>query len=228
MSPSAAPSNRKPPRRILVVDDEEPLRHMLRLILERAGYAVVGAADGQEGLEVLGSEPGISIVLCDLRMPRLDGMAFLEAARRTRPGLLVIMMSAYGNTDTAIEAVKRGAYDFVSKPFRADEIVLVLRKVEERESLARENATLRAEVALRQPVLEGSLGGPEDEMRSHEGRPRSVSGDLSIPDRVAALERVLIQEALLRTGGNRTRAARLLEISYKALVYKIRDYGLEA
>jgi len=105
------------------------------------------------------SEPDVSIVLCDLRMPRLDGMGFLEAARRVRPDLLIIMMSAYGTTDTAIEAVKRGAYDFVSKPFRADEIVLVLRKVEERESLARENATLRAEVSRQRFGLVGASGG---------------------------------------------------------------------
>lgn len=119
---------------------------MLRLILERADYSVVTASNGLEGLDIVGREPDIRIVLCDLRMPGLDGMGFLEAARKLRPELLVLMMSAYGTTDTAIEAVKRGAYDFVSKPFRTDEILLSLRKVEEREKLARENEQLRAEV----------------------------------------------------------------------------------
>jgi two-component system response regulator AtoC len=144
---------------VLVVDDEESLRHMLRLILERAGYEVVTAADGEQALERLSSRPDIWVVLCDLRMPRLDGLGFLAAAREQHPGVLVIMMSAYGTTDTAIEAVKQGAYDFVSKPFRPDEIVIALRKLEERERLSRENEALRQEVARHSLDLVGAEGG---------------------------------------------------------------------
>ncbi len=159
-TPGAAPGARP---RILVVDDEESLRHMLRLILERAGYAVVTAAQGREALAILEGDPEIWVALCDLRMPELDGLGFLEQARQRFPGLLVIMMSAYGSTDTAIEAVKRGAYDFVSKPFRPDEIVITLRKLEERERLARENEVLRRELGQQRSTT--SLVGAEDGLR---------------------------------------------------------------
>ncbi|MFH1467284.1 MAG: sigma-54 dependent transcriptional regulator [Pseudomonadota bacterium] len=145
----SAPRDARPPSRVLVVDDEESLRHMLRLILERAGYEAITAQDGEDALRVLEREPDVWVVLCDLRMPRLDGLGLLRELRRRHPGLLVIMMSAYGSTDTAIEAVKQGAYDFVSKPFRPDEIVITLRKLEERERLARENERLRTEIAER-------------------------------------------------------------------------------
>jgi two-component system, NtrC family, response regulator AtoC len=144
---------------VLVVDDEEGLRHMLRLILERAGYEVVTAVDGEDALQQLAQRPDIWVALCDLRMPRLDGLGFLARAREQHPGLLVIVMSAYGTTDTAIQAVKRGAYDFVSKPFRPDEIVIALRKLEERERLSRENQSLRQEVARHTHRLIGSDQG---------------------------------------------------------------------
>jgi len=144
---------------VLVVDDEEGLRHMLRLILERAGYEVETASDGEHALAQLELRPDIWVVLCDLRMPRLDGLGFLERARDRYPEALFIMMSAYGTTDTAIEAVKRGAYDFVSKPFRPDEIVITLRKLEERERLSRENLALRQEVARHNHSLIGGDQG---------------------------------------------------------------------
>ncbi len=147
---------------VLVVDDEEGLRHMLRLILERAGYEVVTAAEGEQALEQLALRPDIWVVLCDLRMPRLDGLGFIGRAREQHPGVLVIMMSAYGTTDTAIEAVKRGAYDFVSKPFKPDEIVITLRKLEERERLHRENESLRQEVARHTKRLVGAEQGLRD------------------------------------------------------------------
>ncbi len=151
-------------RIVLVVDDEENLRHMLQLVLERAGYRVLTARDGLEALEVLDKEPAVSLVLCDVRMPRLDGLRFLEEVARRRLDLLVVMMSAYGSTDMAIEAVKRGAADFVNKPFRRDEVVITLRKVEERERLARENEALRRELA--QQRLSTELVGAEGGLRA--------------------------------------------------------------
>ena len=144
-------------RCVLVVDDEAPVRHMLRLVLERAGYTVIEAIDGEHGLEQLTNEPEIDLVLSDLRMPRLDGMAFLDRALVLRPDLLVVMMSAYGSRETAFEAVRLGAQDFVSKPFHADEVLFTLQKLEERERLARENQRLRVEVA-RDKGLDGLVG----------------------------------------------------------------------
>jgi two-component system response regulator AtoC len=128
--------------RILIIDDEENMRHMLAVLLEKEGYHVATAADGKEGLE-LALENFCDIILCDLKMPVMDGMAFLEKFQNTQLESTVIVMSAYGTLDTAIEAMKNGAYDYVSKPFKPDEILLTLRKAQERERLRKENRLLQ-------------------------------------------------------------------------------------
>ena len=132
-------------RPILVIDDEAALRHMLRLVLERDGYAVSEAASGREGLDRLQST-GFELILCDIRMPELDGQAFLKEKVARRLEGTVIMMSAYGTIDTAVECMKLGAYDYISKPFRPDEILLAVRKAEERLSLQRENVQLQEDL----------------------------------------------------------------------------------
>ena len=130
---------------ILVIDDEANMRHMLSALLTKQGYKVDVAANGSEGLDWMG-RVGYDFVLCDLRMPVMDGMAFLEQVRRSGLGATVIMMSAYGTIDQAIETVKQGAYDYISKPFNLEEILLVLRKAEERERLRRENRQLKEQI----------------------------------------------------------------------------------
>jgi len=127
---------------LLVIDDEPGLRQSLHLILTDEGHAVTVAADGAAGLAraLAGS---FDVILCDVRMPVMDGLAFLHEYRRAGGAALVIMMSAYGNEDAAVEAMKQGAYDYIPKPFRADEVVLVLRKAEERERLRGEVESLR-------------------------------------------------------------------------------------
>ncbi|HEX7239757.1 MAG TPA: sigma-54 dependent transcriptional regulator, partial [Longimicrobiaceae bacterium] len=131
--------------RILVIDDEAGLRHTLSLLLREEGYEVATAEDGEVGLRTaLADPPGL--ILCDVRMPRLDGLQFLDRYQEAEGTALVIVMSAYGSLDTAVEAMRRGAYDYVSKPFNADEILLTLRKAEEREQLRREVDRLRKQV----------------------------------------------------------------------------------
>jgi two-component system response regulator AtoC len=131
--------------RLLIIDDEENMRHMLATLLTRAGYRVDTAIDGHNGLEML-EESNYDVILCDLKMPRMDGMEFLKAARSKIVSATVIMMSAYGTIDTAIEAMKLGAYDYISKPFKTDEVCLTLKKAEERERLKRENRRLRERI----------------------------------------------------------------------------------
>ena len=118
------------------------MRHVLSVLACSAGYQTAAAADGAEALALLAREP-FDFILCDVKMPRMDGMAFLKAAEPYRAESTVIMMSAYGTIDLALEAMKAGAYDFISKPFKADEVLMALKKAEEREGLRRENLRLR-------------------------------------------------------------------------------------
>ncbi len=163
----------KPTLRVLVVDDEESLRHVLGLMLGRVGYEVSSARNGREALGRLG---GVDVVLCDIRMPDMDGLQFLDALPAGAPP--VVMMSAYGSVDTALEAMRRGAYDYVSKPFKQDEIVLTLRKLEERERLLAERGAL----AVENVRLADRAGVPIEGFISHAPAMREV---LRIASRVA-------------------------------------------
>ncbi len=127
---------------ILIIDDEANMRHMLSVMLSRQGYRVDPAADGEEGLGCL-MDNVYDYILCDIRMPEMDGKTFLIRALEGHVTAPIIMMSAYGSVDTAVECMKLGAYDFISKPFKKDEIVMVLKKAEERERLKEENSQLR-------------------------------------------------------------------------------------
>jgi len=142
-------------KRVLVVDDEENIRLMLETVLTQEGYEVAVAESGARALEAM-EKTSFDVVLSDIRMPRLSGLNLLDKVQELYPQLVVIMMSAYGNVDTAIEAMKRGAYDYIAKPFKPDEVVLLLRKAEERERLKFENVKLRSEVARFKG--EGKLG----------------------------------------------------------------------
>lgn len=133
---------------ILVVDDEESVRSMVAVLLQKEGYQVSSADGGQEALDLLG-EQAFDLVLSDIRMPRMDGLQLLDRIQALYPDITVIMMSAFGTVDLAVEAMKRGAYDYISKPFKPDEILLALRKAQERESLRRENLRLKEEIGER-------------------------------------------------------------------------------
>jgi two-component system response regulator AtoC len=133
------------PKRILIIDDEENFRHMLSLILNKEKYEVDTASNGAEGLQKI-TASAFDQVLCDIRMPEMDGLAFLREVQKIGTDATIIMMSAYGTLDIAIEAMTLGAYDYISKPFKPDEVILTLRKAEERERLRKENEFLRKEV----------------------------------------------------------------------------------
>jgi two-component system response regulator AtoC len=132
-------------KRLLIIDDEANMRHMLSTVLKKADYQVKTAADGAEGLEMIQQSP-YDFILCDIKMPNMGGMEFLKLSRDRIGAATVIMMSAYGSIDTAIEAMKSGAYDYISKPFKTDEVYLTLKKAEERESLKAENRSLKERI----------------------------------------------------------------------------------
>ncbi|MBW2064464.1 MAG: sigma-54-dependent Fis family transcriptional regulator [Deltaproteobacteria bacterium] len=128
-------------KRVLIIDDEMNMRHMLKVMLEKSGYFARTASDGVEGLKAM-DEDNFDFILCDLKMPRMDGMTFLKKSTEKYPEKTYIMMSAFGTIDTALEAMKIGAYDYISKPFKQDEVLLSLKKAEERERLKEENLRL--------------------------------------------------------------------------------------
>jgi two-component system response regulator AtoC len=132
-------------KRVLVVDDEENIRVVLRALLRKHGYEVEVADSGESALAQVDTF-GPDVILTDVRMPKMGGLDLLATLRAKQNMATVIVMSAYGNVDLALEAMKAGAYDYVGKPFKPDEIVLALKKAEERESLRRENAALKSQI----------------------------------------------------------------------------------
>jgi two-component system response regulator AtoC len=132
--------------RVLIIDDEENMRHMLKIMLSKAGYVVECASDGIEALTLM-ENSDFHFVICDIKMPRMDGMTLLKKAREKYPEKSYIMMSAYGSMETALEAMKQGAYDYISKPFKTDEVLLTLKKAEERERLKQENIELKTKLS---------------------------------------------------------------------------------
>ena len=109
-------------KRILIIDDEENMLHMLKTILSKEGYEIITAGNGIEGLEKIETNL-FDTILCDLRMPEMDGLSFLKTVKVKNTDSTIIMMSAYGTIDLAVEAMKQGAYDYISKPFKPDEII---------------------------------------------------------------------------------------------------------
>jgi len=132
-------------KKLLIIDDENNMRHMLSTMLRKTDYLIDTAADGAEGLDKIGLQ-FYDVILCDLKMPKMSGIDFLKTAGEKLAGTTVIIMSAYGTIDTAVEAMKLGAYDYISKPFKSDELFLTLRKAEERDSLKRENLNLKEQI----------------------------------------------------------------------------------
>ncbi len=144
-------------RRVLIVDDEQNLRHMLQTLLKREGYEPVGVSSVEGALMELEDRP-YDIVITDLRMPGQSGMDLVDEIRRRNMDTTGVVMTAYGSRDIAIEAMKRGAYDYISKPFEADELVLLLHKAEERERLFRENQSLHNQIRAGGQEPETGLG----------------------------------------------------------------------
>ena len=132
-------------KRILVVDDEESIRLTLSALLGHRGYHVIAENSAAKALEVLETEE-VDVILADVRMPDMDGIELTRRIVAQEMPVTIIVMSAYGSVETAIKAMKAGAYDYITKPFKTDEVILTLTKAEERESLRRENAALKAEM----------------------------------------------------------------------------------
>ncbi|EKD33828.1 MAG: hypothetical protein ACD_75C02579G0003 [uncultured bacterium] len=130
---------------ILVIDDELNMLDMLSAFLRKEGYRIVTAENGQQGIESA-EENAFDFILCDLKMPVMDGLQFLAAAKAREIDSTIIMMSAFATVDIAVQAMKLGAYDFIIKPFKLDEVSCTLEKAAERVQLQKENRHLRQKV----------------------------------------------------------------------------------
>ena len=145
-------------RRVLVVDDEENLRHMLQILLRREGYETVGAASVRGGAGRARAPSPSTSSWSTCACPGGPGSSWSTRSGGASWSTTVVVMTAYGSKEVAIEAMKRGAYDYLSKPFESDELVLLLRKAEERERLFRENQTLRRQLRPGRTRSETGLG----------------------------------------------------------------------
>ncbi|RKY34306.1 MAG: sigma-54-dependent Fis family transcriptional regulator [Candidatus Omnitrophota bacterium] len=130
---------------ILVIDDEQGMRKYLQRLLIQEGYQVILSPQGEKALEELKKER-VDLALVDLKMPKVDGIEFLERAKAILPELPIIIMTAYATLETAIEAMKKGAADYINKPFDMDEILLVINRALERKRLEEENILLHKEL----------------------------------------------------------------------------------
>jgi two-component system response regulator HydG len=145
--------------RILIVDDEPGMRRSLAIMLRRQGYAVVEAADGVEASERLGQDV-FDLVIADVRMEPVSGLDLLKHVKQASPATEVVLMTAFGTIESAVEAMRQGAHDFITKPFQPDEILLRVRNALEKHALRREVDRLRAEMQSARSA-EGVVGASE-------------------------------------------------------------------
>src|SRR5690349_5473383 len=142
---------------ILVVDDEEIMREILEKLLTREGYHVRVASSGEEGLELAKSFP-FDAVIVDVMMPGMDGLTALEELKKVDDELPVLMVTAFASVETAISAMKRGAFDYITKPFKNDEVLVVVRNAVERRRLVAENTALRQNLQAQYQKFAGIIG----------------------------------------------------------------------
>ncbi|MET0300037.1 MAG: sigma-54 dependent transcriptional regulator [Flavitalea sp.] len=131
---------------ILIIDDEKAIRKTLTEILSYEGYKIEEAGDGEEGLKKF-REKAYDVVLCDIKMPKLDGIEFLDKAREANPDVPVIMISGHGTIETAVEAVKKGAYDYISKPPDLNRLLITIRNAMDKTNLVAEAKVLKRKVS---------------------------------------------------------------------------------
>ncbi len=137
---------------ILIIDDEKSIRKTLNEILSFEGYKIDEASDGEEGLKKF-KEKNYDIVLCDIKMPKLDGIEFLEKAKEINDEVPIIIISGHGNIETAVEAVKKGAYDYISKPPDLNRMLITLRNAMEKTSLVAETRVLKRRASKVQEIV---------------------------------------------------------------------------
>src|SRR5579862_6048312 len=141
---------------ILIIDDEKAIRKTLSEILSYEGYKIDEAGDGEEGLKKV-KEKEYDVILCDIKMPKIDGIEFLEKTKETNPDIPIIMISGHGTIETAVEAVKKGAYDYISKPPDLNRLLITIRNAMDKTSLVAETKVLKRRVSKVQEMVGASI-----------------------------------------------------------------------
>ncbi|MEK7825450.1 MAG: sigma-54 dependent transcriptional regulator [Nitrospirota bacterium] len=133
--------------KILVVDDEQSMRELLTIMLKREGYLVTSASNGEEGIKALNKEI-FDLVITDMKMPKVSGLELLRIIKEIAPQTIVLMITAFASTETAVEAMKEGAYDYLTKPFKIDEVKFIINNALEKKRLKEENVLLKKELSI--------------------------------------------------------------------------------
>jgi len=191
--------------RILVVDDEPVVRESIYEWFTQGDYPIEMAADGPEAMQKL-QESSWDILLTDVKMPGMDGLELQQKAKELDPDITVIVMTAYASVDSAMKAIKEGAYDYVTKPLDPDDLEQIIDRAAERRQLVRENLELKQRIEAGQGQTEGS--------------PRP--GELSL----AEVEKRHIQDVLAQVSGDLSQAAKVLQIDEATLDGMLRKHGL--
>lgn len=213
------------------------MRFYLRKTLRRAGYAVTTVSDGRQAVDRV-VDGSFDVLLLDLKMPELDGIAVLEAVKEISPDAVVVLMTGYGSVENALEAMKRGAADYITKPFHPEAILMCLERALERRRTVRENLKLRhlvKEADTRRPAHEALQGADErgiagaiaDEARRRGGPAPAPDRVPELRETVRLLEWLYVDEALRRNRGNVSAAARQAGISRPNFHRKLRELGFE-
>jgi two-component system response regulator HydG len=172
---------------VLIIDDEKGILDALSKSLQKERYIVLTAPDGQTGLDII-TERSVNVVLVDLKMPNIDGIAFLKAAKEIDPEIEVVVMTGYGSIDSAVKSIKTGAYDYIQKPFKKSTIVRTVRNALEKQTLASENRYLKQK-------LEEFYGS-----RKIIGRSEAISKILGMIEQVAKTPATVLIQGESGTG----------------------------
>ncbi|MBI5188077.1 MAG: response regulator [Nitrospirae bacterium] len=197
--------------KILIVEDEKGMRDVLQILLEGEDYTVMATSGGEDGLSCINNDT-FDLVITDIKMPRVDGFEILKKVKEVSPDTLVIMITAFGTTESAIEAMKLGAYDYIHKPFEIDEIRLIVKKAIEKKKLREELTMLKKQIKTSEETM--SIPELQDE-------------GIDLNRIIETIEKNYLLKAIEKTGGVKTEAARLLNLSFRSFRHRLQKYGIK-
>jgi DNA-binding NtrC family response regulator len=215
------------PIRLLIVDDQQSIRQLCAAIGDRLGLSCAHAESSLAALEQMEGEPA-ELMLADMEMNGRSGLDLLAEVKRRWPLTEVALMGAYGTPESALQARRLGAYDFVVKPFRVEEFQRVLERMAEKARLVRENELLRTRVEkLGGYGLADAAPNARFQGVMPQGGAKPASASVASCTDLEELERITVQRVFEQVGGDKERAQKLLGISRATLYRKIKRYGIE-